>query len=355
MMKRSITSLGLVAALAVGAVGVAHAETQPGWYLSAGTGLTFIPDSKVRQPGTSNKLDYNPGWNLNVAGGYALGNGFRFEGEYSFDRASVDKVSGPSTGASGALDQHNFFANAYYDIDTGTSITPYVGAGVGVAIVDANDLGGLSGGTTTSSTRARFAYQGIVGASMALNDQWSVTADYRYIGTTDPEYKTSAGVSTHDENASHNVVFGLRYAFDTPPAPPKEEPAPPPPAPVAAAPAKKIIETALPAPFIVYFGFNKADLDADAKSTISDAVKAISQYHVVKISVEGNTDTVGSSPYNQKLSEKRAVAVQKALVALGVPENEQQVVAYGKTHLKVATPDQTKEPRNRRVEIHLEQ
>lgn len=121
------------------------------------------------------------------------------------------------------------------------------------------------------------------------------------------------------------------------------------------APVKPIISTALPAPFIVYFGFNKYDLDADANQTIADAAKAIAKYHVTKISVEGNTDTVGSGPYNMTLSQKRADVVEKALTGLGVPAADQQEKAFGKTHLKVATPDQTKEPRNRRVEIHLEQ
>lgn len=107
--------------------------------------------------------------------------------------------------------------------------------------------------------------------------------------------------------------------------------------------------------FIVYFEFNKTTLTADSKPVLAEAAKAIAKFHVSKISLEGNTDTVGPASYNQKLSSDRAVAVERALAGLGVSVTGPKVVAYGKTHLKVATPDETKELHNRRVEIHLEQ
>ncbi len=125
--------------------------------------------------------------------------------------------------------------------------------------------------------------------------------------------------------------------------------------PLAAAPAAAPVTVALPAPFIVYFGFNKSDLDADAKATVADAAKAIKNYKVTKVIVEGNTDTMGTTAFNQTLSEMRATTVDQALVGLGIPSNQQTMKAFGETHLKVATPDQTKEAKNRRVEIRLEQ
>ena len=122
----------------------------------------------------------------------------------------------------------------------------------------------------------------------------------------------------------------------------------------APAPAKPVISTALPAPFIVYFDFNKSAITADGEATIKDAVAAIAKYKPGHVILEGNTDTVGSAPYNQVLSQKRADVVDAEVTKLGV-KTPLEEKAYGKTHLKVATPDQTKEPRNRRVEIHLEQ
>jgi OmpA-OmpF porin, OOP family len=66
--------------------------------------------------------------------------------------------------------------------------------------------------------------------------------------------------------------------------------------------------------------------------------------------IEGHTDTVGSRPYNQALSQRRAEAVA------GYLESKYQIdaarlaaIGMGEDGLLVATPDQTPELRNRRV------
>ncbi|MFO1037075.1 MAG: OmpA family protein [Geminicoccaceae bacterium] len=67
--------------------------------------------------------------------------------------------------------------------------------------------------------------------------------------------------------------------------------------------------------------------------------------------VWGFTDTTGTAAYNQKLSERRAAAVKAQLVSDGVPEGRLFTQGFGETNLAVQTPDNTPEPRNRRVEI----
>ncbi len=57
-------------------------------------------------------------------------------------------------------------------------------------------------------------------------------------------------------------------------------------------------------------------------------------------------------PYNQRLSERRARAVEDALVADGVPKDTIAARGVGKTDLMVPTADwRVREPKNRRVEI----
>lgn len=65
----------------------------------------------------------------------------------------------------------------------------------------------------------------------------------------------------------------------------------------------------------------------------------------------GHTDTVGGVAYNQRLSERRARAVEDALVADGVPKDTIAARGVGKTDLMVPTADGVREPKNRRVEI----
>ncbi|OGP10779.1 MAG: hypothetical protein A2048_02920 [Deltaproteobacteria bacterium GWA2_45_12] len=67
--------------------------------------------------------------------------------------------------------------------------------------------------------------------------------------------------------------------------------------------------------------------------------------------LEGHCDDRGSADYNIELGDKRARAVMKELLALGVSENQIVVVSYGKNH--PATTEKTEEAKskNRRVEF----
>jgi len=70
-----------------------------------------------------------------------------------------------------------------------------------------------------------------------------------------------------------------------------------------------------------------------------------------RIEVTGDTDLAGTSPYNQRLSERRAETVRDYIVAHGVARDDIQITALGKTDPAIPTADGVREPRNRRVEI----
>lgn len=64
----------------------------------------------------------------------------------------------------------------------------------------------------------------------------------------------------------------------------------------------------------IYFNFNKADLTDNAKiklDAVADAVRHSPR--VLRVKIVGYTDQIGSSSYNDKLSVKRANAVQAYL------------------------------------------
>ena len=58
-----------------------------------------------------------------------------------------------------------------------------------------------------------------------------------------------------------------------------------------------------------------------------------------QISVIGHTDTSGSSGHNQRLSERRADAVQAALIEEGVPAGSIVTLGRGQEDLLVPTAD----------------
>ena len=69
------------------------------------------------------------------------------------------------------------------------------------------------------------------------------------------------------------------------------------------------------------------------------------------INVVGHTDTSGNSAYNKRLAFKRANTVRDALVKQNVDPELIMVDAMGENELLVPTPDDVREPANRRVNV----
>lgn len=88
------------------------------------------------------------------------------------------------------------------------------------------------------------------------------------------------------------------------------------------------------------FEFNKAALSSAAKTRIdNDVLSKLSNCAKVEIVlVTGHTDRLGSHPYNQRLSEKRADAVAAYLKSKGVTGNIDTLGA-GKTQSIKACDD----------------
>lgn len=115
----------------------------------------------------------------------------------------------------------------------------------------------------------------------------------------------------------------------------------------AAMPAKKIVKT-----FIVYFDFNKSNLTKEAIKVLKEVEAAAAEIKPSSIYVAGHTDTVGKAGYNDKLSKARAAAVEKQLAKQGIKSIDAK--SFGFTKLAVPTKANTKEAKNRRVEIYFE-
>ena len=113
---------------------------------------------------------------------------------------------------------------------------------------------------------------------------------------------------------------------------------------------------ALPAPpatFILYFLPDSDELTAASKSELDHVFAEIRRRPLPDIVVIGHTDTVGGERYNDRLSLARAQRVREMLIARGIPAERIQARGRGKRELLVPTPDEVREPRNRRVEINV--
>jgi len=104
----------------------------------------------------------------------------------------------------------------------------------------------------------------------------------------------------------------------------------------------------------VQFANGSADLTAAARQTLNELGKALNQPALAtyRFRIEGHTDTVGSPDLNKALSDRRAAAVVDYLAAnFKVARSRLEPVGMGEQGLLVPTPDQTSEPRNRRVAV----
>ena len=101
---------------------------------------------------------------------------------------------------------------------------------------------------------------------------------------------------------------------------------------------------------IIYFDFDKFNLSNVSKNKIKSFItkngSQINEYLVI-----GHTDTKGSKNYNLSLSIKRAEVVKEILIDYGIKSSSIKILGRGEETLAIQTPDDTKQPANRRVEI----
>ena len=280
---------------------------------------------------------FQTGWAAGGMIGYDfVGPRVEVEAVYRDNMATVNAADplGMSGNVGADFNQTSVMANVFYDFMAGRPITPYIGAGVGVAFLNASTLG-------VSSSSTQFAYQGIVGVGWNIDEQFRLNLDGRYLGTTSPTLNWTAygtNINGSYPNNNFSVMASLQYKLGAPAVPP-----PPPPAPAVAPPS-----------FMVFFDWDRANLSQQALNTIRQAADAYKAKGQARITATGHTDTSGPEAYNMALSLRRANAVKDALVRDGVPAQAITVIGMGEKGLLVQTGDGVREPQNRRVEIVIQ-
>ena len=98
----------------------------------------------------------------------------------------------------------------------------------------------------------------------------------------------------------------------------------------------------------VFFDFDKSDIKAEGQTVLSRQADWLKRYPNVTVTVEGHCDERGTREYNLALGERRANAVRRALVALGIPQNRIQTISYGKERPAVVGSNEAAWAQNRR-------
>ncbi|MBC8524237.1 MAG: porin family protein [Chlorobium phaeobacteroides] len=183
---------------------LAHAAAP---YASLSAGLGFLTNSSA-DDGVVKVEDvwgFNTGYLVNGAVGLD-GDMYRVEAAIGYQSNSIDTLLGIEIPGdwNWRVSILSFMANGYLDIESeGSTVTPYLTAGAGIANVSFND--GI-----TSDDDTVFAYQLGAGIGFEVSEDTTVDVGYRYFATSDVD---PGGYGVDYSMASHNAVVGVRFAF----------------------------------------------------------------------------------------------------------------------------------------------
>ena len=345
-----LKTISIVAGAAALAAAPAYATIDKRWYVSLEAGWNNKSDvdfSAFQVPSgatSEGTLSFDDGWLGLLSAGYAFENNWRVELELGYRKNDLDGVcfvGAPCLPTFGEATQFTQMLNVIYDWRLADQWTLSTGLGIGGDYVEAKSLFG-------NDNDYVFAAQALVGLNYHINPRMDAFLNYRYLNTQeatftarDPFIGGEINTLGVDRLENHSVTVGLRW--DLYPT-------------RAAAPPKVVQPEPMRQParqYIVFFGFNKANLTAEAQAVVAEAAAAAKQMGTASILVTGHTDTVGSNRYNQRLSERRANVVREELQRLGA-QGKIVTVGKGETELLVQTGDGVKEPQNRRTTIDLQ-
>lgn len=328
---RSLSTAGvLVSGLLLGQAALAQSSTQSGdetdrrWHMGISTGMVFEDSNRQIKDGQ------------NYIYGLSFGRMFtqNIGIDFQYDRYSMDFDIPTPTGLSKTR-QITYGAIGRYYFRPGQDTRPFVMIGSGI---QEHDNGFDTG-------RDIYASVG-VGVQHTYSDRFSL----RFQG----EMRYDNDRATFDRSTGFNdflITAGLNFklgAKSEPEAVVRRQPVVQP-APVVPRPEPMFSFDAM-----VLFEFDSSALRPEASRELNEAARALNAHsELVLIEVGGHTCDIGSTAYNENLSQERAQAVFDYLTSQGVNASRLEVKAYGETQPRVPNTSIENRQQNRRVELSV--
>lgn len=210
-----------------------------GWYASLGPSLVFGYPVDIESDGTvpittaplfpggpalvanipiDISLDTDAGFGINGAVGYRFDDA-RVELEVAYTNNNVEGVTVNDLAEvplDGNIESAQFMVNGYYDIPTKSRFSPYIGGGVGVATLTADDveanIPGI-GALELDDTGASFVFQVKAGVAYEISEQASAFLGYRLHGIPGQNFDAFNADFDADTLLVHSLQLGARYEF----------------------------------------------------------------------------------------------------------------------------------------------
>jgi len=149
-----------------------------------------------------------------LAIGYDFGRKFdipvRAELEFSATGGTSKDVDVFGYSANAKISAKALLANVYWDILKYKGFTPYVGAGVGLAVVDTK---ASVEGYSKDDSKTVFAGQVGLGCAYAINENFAVDFGYRFLMMGDGEVEYEGIKLESKDIYGHQFMLGLRVTF----------------------------------------------------------------------------------------------------------------------------------------------
>ncbi len=282
--------------------------------------------------------------------GYDLSRNWGIEAAGDYIATKSDADLGDAVVYGGRLE-----ALYYYTPDE--KLVPYFAVGAGGRSLKYDDFSDLD--------RGHFLVDWGLGAKYSLSDNLALRADIRHmilINDTIQNLEATVGLSYLIGGAKPApVVEETAPVIEPAPMPaPVVEPTPAPvPVPVVPVPAPTVMEKQIMekgrATLDVKFKTNKADIQPQYHAELAEFATVMKRHPDLKVAIEGHTDNVGSAPFNQKLSQRRAESVKRYMTEkFGIEASRLKAVGYGLSKPIASNATAAGRAKNRRVEAVVE-
>ena len=197
-------------------------DTNSGWYLRGDLGYRLNKVAKAQSASgftdpSNNKIDSG------LMGG--IGGGLKsdwFRADVTVDYAAPVKYQGTVVtpgDVTAKVASWTVLANGYFDLGTWYRVTPYVGAGVGGAMVRTSNYTSTVSPpfTTTGATNSQWnlAWAAMAGIAVAISPNMMIDAGYRYLSLGDAKSVSDPnGAMTLKNITAHEVRVGVRWNFE---------------------------------------------------------------------------------------------------------------------------------------------
>jgi hypothetical protein len=103
----------------------------------------------------------------------------------------------------------------------------------------------------------------------------------------------------------------------------------------------------------IYFETAKFELTTDSKITLDNLADSVKTFQSYEIFIKGNTDNIGDSVFNRKLSEQRVLATQQYFISKGIMSTVFSTSAFGEEKPIGDNSTEEGKQKNRRVDISI--